>query len=699
LTTDPTAAVDALATYHGDDDDRARQIRAEATGRGVAVLRARPHTDRIRWVAATPSGAILSLSVDGTLARTARDGSSTVVARDVARIAEASYSPARHLLAYACDPADLCLYDVARDTRIPPASVLKGAHPVGISFSRDGRRLAIMSKESELMVFEVADAARPALQLRRPIARGDDVKFFEDDIVAANTADGIEFVHLQGGSEAFPVADNSYWDASPDEHLFAITNIRGQISVMEGSPVRLAARSDLCRGRFAGIQFVPGQRSIAYACRDGAVGIWDLRRDAIDHRRQLEGHAEGIAVSPRGDHVIIAGDTGAVSVLDLAGDLIATYKGHEFRVNALAAPTVEHPFVISADVRGAVRVWPLPTHFARVAATTNSKFYAAFLDRAGTTITATSLQPELTSVSPSAGVRTIRPHEYSNILLQPSSTGATFASYGYNDVIELWSSATMTRTRVINTGQGSVSQLSLAGDSGELVSSGRDGRLVRWSASGDPTQIARVDQPIDGFVALRTTGSLLFRTADGALWRVDPGAPPVLFRPGGSRVLSLVASSDQRTVYAGNAGGEVIAIDTRTWRTEDLLHAGAAVQELSVTPDGDTLAVATDDGLIHVRARNDDAPGPGATTWSTLRAHARHQALTSDGLLIVLSTDGTIWLYSVPHRRWLCLSVGAADLRWVAVSGNDTTAVAVDYEGRLISIDLDAARNLLTNSL
>jgi WD40 repeat protein len=257
----------------------------------------------------------------------------------------------------------------------------------------------------------------------------------------------------------------------------------------------------------------------------------------------------------------------------------------------------------------------------------------------------------------------------------------------------------MTRTRVINTGQGSVSQLSLSGDTGELVASGRDGRLVRWSASGDPTQLARADQPIDGFIALRTTGAILFRTADGALWRIDPGAQPTLFRPGGSRVLALVASADQRTLYAGNAAGDVLAIDTRTWRTDEVLHAASAIQELSIAPDGDTLAIATDDGRIHVRARSDDAPTSAAPTWLTLRAHARHQALTSDGLLIVLSTDGTIWLYSVPRRRWLCLSVGSADLRWVAVSGNDTTAVAVDYEGRLISIDLDAARDLLTNSL
>src|SRR5262249_4589297 len=158
-------------------------------------------------------------------------------------------------------------------------------------------------------------------------------------------------------------------------------------------------------------------------------------------------------------------------------------------------------------VRGAVRAWPLPLRIAKVVATSNSKFYSAFLDHAGTSITATTFQSVLTFLSPSAGIRTIGPHDVSNILLQPSSSGATFATYGLNDVLELWSSATTRRTRVINTGQGSVSQLSLVGDTGDVISSGRDGRLVRWTASGDQTTIAHVDQPIDGFVILPSSGA------------------------------------------------------------------------------------------------------------------------------------------------------------------------------------------------
>jgi WD40 repeat protein/tRNA A-37 threonylcarbamoyl transferase component Bud32 len=697
LVTDPSAALDALAGYHGSDADRLSQIRAEATGRGVALLRARPHSTEIEWLQGLPNGAILSLGAADTLTRTAPDGTSVVIARDVARVGDTAYSPLRHLLAYSCDRASVCMYDVQHDARIPAAAVLQDVRPVGIALSPNGALLAIMSQESELLVVEIADPTHPVLTLRKPIVHGNDVKFFENDIVGANTVEGIEFVHLQHGSEVFAVSENSYWDSSPDEHLFALTNIHGQVSVMTGSPVRLLARAELCQSRFAGLQFVPGRRSIAYACRNGVVGIWDVRRKTLTRQLHIEGHADHIAVSPDGDYVIVAGGTGTVTILDLVTDLVASYRGHEFRINAIAPPTPEYPMVISGDSRGGLRVWRLPPRIVGVAATTDSKFDDAFLDKQGTTITATTRLPELTVISPDMATRTIRPHNASNTLLRPSRTRDTFATHGFYDAIELWSAATMTRTREIKTGHGSVTKVELIGDSGEAITSGRDGRLVRWSAAGQDTLLARVDQPIDSFVWLPITGAIVFSTLDGALWRRNGDGRVVSLRQAGSRVRVLVATSDERTIYSGSTSGDVVAIETNSWHQDLILQSGSSIQQLSVTPDGDTLAVATVDGLIHLRTRRQDTSHRETGTWQTLATQARSQALTSDSLLIVLSTDGTIRIYSVARGRWLCIPVGSADLRRLAVSGDETRAVAVDYEGRLLSINLQAARQRLAD--
>src|SRR5262249_8799018 len=212
------------------------------------------------------------------------------------------------------------------------------------------------------------------------------------------------------------------------------------------------------------------------------------------------------------------------TVLDMTTDLVASYKGHEFRLTAIAPPTPGHPVVISADVLGSLRAWPLPPRVARVAATTDRRFYAAAF-RDESTVTATSFGGGLTTFSPATGIQTSGPHEDLNIQIQPSSSWRTFATYGLEDALEIWSWASLQRTRVLPTHHGSVSQVALLGDSGELISSGRDGRLVRWPASGEPAVLAKLDQPIDSFARIARTGEIVFAGADGARWRTDGGRP------------------------------------------------------------------------------------------------------------------------------------------------------------------------------
>jgi hypothetical protein len=377
LATDPSAAVDALASYRGADLDRADQIRAEATGRGVAFLRALPHTENVQWAQGAADGSILSLSSDGTIARTSREGGAVVLDRRVAKRGAVTYSPSRHLLAYACDPSDVCLFDALRVAPIPVASTLRGTNAAGMSLSPNGTLLALISGESVLTIFDVTDPARPVLRLRKETDRGVDVEFIADDAVAVASLTGIELVRMDRDPERFSLADLSRWAVRASEHELALATARGQAVVLESFPLRVAARAELCPGPITSLDFVPGRRSIAYACREGTIGLWELQRGTVMPRAQLEGHADLISASPAGDYIVAAGGNGTVVVLDLDTDLVTFYKGHGFRLTSITPPTPEHPFVISGDVRGAVRAWPLPPRLARVAATASSPFLTA----------------------------------------------------------------------------------------------------------------------------------------------------------------------------------------------------------------------------------------------------------------------------------------------------------------------------------
>ena len=716
LATDPSAAVDTLATYHGgdvgsdvgSDVDRARQIRAEAAGRGVAILRAVPHSDNACWAEATANGGVVSLSTDGTIALTARDGSSRIVARGVADLGQSAYAPARHLLAYACDPADVCFYDVARTASVATAPALRGVRAAALAFSPRGTLLAWMSRDSVVKVLDVTDPQSPSVLLTRPVTGGTDVMFLDDDIVAAHTLTGLEFIHIghighigplgpsAAADEPFAVPGNSYWDANASAHQFATATERGQAVVFEGAPLRITARAELCHGPVSGLRFIPGRPDLAYACRSGVVGTWRPSDGTVTPRLVLDGHAGPLTVSPSGEYIIAGGGNASVNVLDLTSDLVTSYKGHSFRLISIAPPTPDHPVVVSTDAGGAVRTWPLPARFARLAATVSSPLHRAIFDAGSKRLIATTYDDTLTTFSASAGIGSAGPHDIYNMFLEQSAGGSAFAAYGFDDHIELWSTGAPARTAAINTKQGTVSQLQFAGATDDVIAAGHDGRLVRWTSSGHETLIARIDQPIVAFAQAPATGAIVLGGADGALWRTAAGGRPVALTGAGARVTRMLALPDQRTVYSGYASGDVVAIDTSSWQRTLVLAAGAAVQELASTADGRTVAVATRDA-IHLGTTG---PGPasGGLAWVAIPIRVRHLALAPDGLLVALGRDGTIWMYSVPRRAWLCLPAGTTDLNRVVITASGSTAAVLDAEGHLIWIDLDAARRVLADA-
>ncbi|HSS01979.1 MAG TPA: serine/threonine-protein kinase [Kofleriaceae bacterium] len=693
LATDPSAALDALSSYRGTDHIRADQIRAEAVGRGVAVLRTVPHTEDIQWTGFGPDGSILSLSSDGTIARTYLDGSSSVLTRGVAKIAMVAYSPARYLLAYTCDPSDLCLFDIAHAVRTPLASTLQGAGANGASFSPDGTLLAVVSLDNTLRIIDVKDPSRPTIKLVTRTAGNTDLTFIDDNVLAIALQDGIELVRVTGESEVFAVPGFVRWASSASEHQIALALKSGPAVILQSFPARIIAKAELCSGMIAHLQFIPRKAGFAYACKDGSVGVWDPQRASVQRRAQIEGHANFVEVSPNGEYIIAGGGNGVVTVIDLSTDLIASYRGHGVPLTSLAAPTLDHPFVLSADTRGALRVWAAPPRFARVVATSSTPFKSAFFHKDSRTIIAASWAHALTVFSPATGVQNLEPHESLNFSLRHSTSGHTFAAFGPQDVVEVWSSDSMTRTRVIATAHGSVTQLQFIDGSEDFMTSGNDGRLVRWTVGGTQTLVTQSKQPIDNFTTASPSGPILYSTTDGALWRIDASEVHLL-RIGDSRISRIVAAPRHEKVYVGYTNGDVLAFDTRSWVANIIFRGASAIHEIVLTENEDTIAILTSVGMVYLgRYQNGSNADP--AEWEQLVTQSRNIALTSDHLLIAACPDGIVWIYAVNQQHWLCLPLQTAYLGELAVTSNGNTAVALDREGRLISIDLEAARNLL----
>jgi WD40 repeat protein len=699
LTTDPSAAVDILATYRGADRDRANQLRAEAIGRGVALLRAVPHTDNIVWATGTPDGAVVSLSTDGTISRTSLDRNTIVLARGATPWPVFSYAPSRHLLAYACDPADLCMMDVLQGTRIAISPEFRDAHLVGVAFSPGEDQLALISGTGVLRVFDVRAPAQPVEHLHVNTGDGHDVLFVDEDTIAVGTPAGLKLVRGSSNTQTLLVPDGSLWDASARDHQLAIATTRGQGLLVATDPLRITARETLCQGAVSGLKFIPGQRVVAYACTEGTVGTWDLQSGKLAPRAHIEGHADTLAVSATGDYLLVAGGNGTLTVIDLYTDLVTSYRGHEFRLTAVSPPTAEYPFLLSADVRGGLRVWPLPNRGARVVANLHTRFLSAMFDEKADSIIATTHATELTVFSPSKGVRAVGPHAGKAGFIERARNGSMFAAYGASESIELWSSATMARERILDVHHGAISHLEFVADTGDFLSVDHDGRLVRWTTAGDQKTVARFNQPLTMFAQAHASKTTVVNTADGALWRVDDDGRVLPLKAGGVRVTRMLAFPDGASVCIGYGNGDVIIIDTKSWQQTLLLHAPEAVQDIALTLDGRTIAIAANDNVIRVGARHGDAWNDAGTTWTSLAARARQIALAPDGLLVAACIDGTVWLYSPARKTWLCLPTGTADLTLAVLTTDGEAGAVLDAEGRIIWIDLKAVWKELDGTL
>ena len=692
LASDPSAALDALADYHGDDLDRTRQIRAEALGRGVAELRAAPHTDSIEWVQGTADGDVFAFGRDGRITRTSRDGRSRVIVDDVKKGRVYAYAASRHLLAYLCDPDDLCLLDLTTGNRMHVAESRYA--PLALSFSPDDAQLALLSRTGDLWVFDVRFPDQPVELAHLHPGPAGGVLFLHRDAIVLGTRAGILVVRLDGKVESFADPDGYIWDRGLEDRQLVIATFKGGLQLVDTAQLRITTEIQACRELISGLRTIRRTAAIAYSCKDGTVGIWDPRQTTVRVVAHLGGHADRVEASPAGDYLVAAGDKGTLALIDLQTRITTLYQGQGFQLTAISPPTPEYPHPISADVRGGLRVWPPPKRITRVLANIHhERVYSAAYDPQDKTAIAVTTGPVLFSYSATGGLREAA-HTLSTPFLAISADRTEFATYGSTSMVEIWSLSPLARRTVLDTGHGTVSHVEFVAGTGDLVTSGQDGEIIRWSSSGARRPIQHLQQPIDGFVLVPDGSSLVVATRDGALWRIDKDDHLIALHPAGPRVTQMRALPDGATVFVGLASGEVRMLDLNIGRLAHPVRATEAIQDIALAPSGDAVAVAANDGTIHLGARRGTTWQ--AITWTTLAVRARKIAFTPDGLLVAITPDGVVWAYAPRLRAWACIPTTTADLTALVFDDTATTAFVFDVDGQLMSIDLEATRNLLS---
>jgi WD40 repeat protein len=521
------------------------------------------------------------------------------------------------------------------------------AGPVSsVAFSPDGRTLAAGDSDGTVIVWGLANPARPGHLLAAGAGSVSSVAFSPDGrTVAMGSFDGRvilwdladltrprQFLEAHAGS-VFSVV------FSPDGRTLAAGDSDGTVVMWDlTTPVRSRQLRSPHAGRAGAVfsvAFSPDGRTVATASDDGTATLWDLT-DPARPQRSLEGHTSSVnsvVFSPDGRTVATASDDGTAMLWELT-DLTRPQRlrpapsSKTSKVTAVAFAPDGHTAATASD-DGTTTVWDFtdftrpqslrpapPSHTGRVSS-------VAFSPNGRTLATggsdATIILWDLTARAqpqrlgqPLAG----QPSSVDSVKFAPDGRTLTTTSSDGTVIVRDLIDPDRTQPQLSNTHASHlVDSLAIAPNDRTLVTADGEGSVILWDLT-DRTQPRPLGQPLSGHhspvtsAAFSANGRTL-ATADGEgsviLWDLTNRTQP---RPLGqplsghhSPVTSAAFSANGRTLATADGEGSVILWDL-TNRTQPRPlgqplsgHIGS-VTAAAFAPDGNILATGGSDATV-----------------------------------------------------------------------------------------------------
>jgi WD40 repeat protein len=693
---DPSAAFDRLRGYRGDDTRQLAMLRAHAVGLGLATVRAQPHTQSVYLIRPLADGTLLTLGADGKVAKTARDGTSRVIARGVAPQYTFAYAERRHLLAYACTATGICVLDVERETLRAPPTGQPSLAPTCLAFSPDEAQLAAISPRGEVSVWQFPDDAPAVATYSVKLEDGDAIRFADDRTLMLDTAHRVQVVHLPAAPGA-PAIDGPSLDGSGHTtsstalHLIAVATGDGELLAIDSASHAERLRAQVCKGYVNRLLVLSVRAAVAYGCQDGDVGVIALAGGAPRVLAHLDGGAATLATSDDDRYLIAGGTDGTLAIFDAATGAVTTRLGHAARVGALLAPSPGFPYVASGDESGNLRTWPLPAADLRVVATTASRLAHATPLAGGGPIVAVGFDDEIAWTARDGRTGALPDHSAARSLITASAARSRFALFGTDEGIEVWTftpaAAAMWDRQTWRSRHGAVTAAAFTARD-QLIAGHRDGSLALWPAgtADAPRDLGTIREPIEQVRALPGREAAVIAGASGALWLADEaGVHEIAREP--EPITSIACAPDARWLAVGTGRGHVQLYDVVSHAHHTAWSAPSWIEQVVFSPDGARLAISTN-GRVHLVELAGDAR---ASRWRGLELEARFAAFSPDGAWLAAAGDrGELWLYRAADDRWRYLATGGAQLSQAVFSADSAQLVATDPGGRAIAIDMTA---------
>ncbi|MEV0822479.1 nSTAND1 domain-containing NTPase [Nonomuraea rubra] len=559
------------------------------------------------------------------------------------RVSALAYAPGGGMLATSGSDGSLILWDLARARAVRRLSTVNGCAPGtetrSVAFSRNGRTLAQLTRQSWACLWDVRDPASPRLLSRVPTSAL--VLAFGPDGGTLALGDGKTVKLMDVKDPARPVT----------------------LSVSQGHRdvvVRLAYSAD---------------GSILASARDGVI-LWDVTRPrrpvrlaTIKEPRYLD----ALAISPKGDRLVAAEHSGNLIAWDIRDprrpQVIARWTGHHAIVYSLAY-SPDGTTVASAGQDRAAVLWDVApaTPVRRTTFSTAGRLGAVAFNPAGTQIATgedtgvTTLwnvnapaEPRARAHLPTGMVATARhgglmavagepsllydltdparpraagrlPCGQADTAVAVSPDGSTVATAPLHGPVSLWDAADPARPRLISTIPGRTGRLVFSPDGRTLaVNVGLGSEFELWSIAdrGAPAFLSIVADPAQGRLTTMAFGRDGRTLAVGgpydvsALWDItdparprrtsplppDPSVPPSDLGP--PRMAEAIAFSPGRDLIAvGDNDGTVLLWDVtdpaRPRLATRIADQTSQILSIDFSPDGRMLAAGSYDRTLMV---------------------------------------------------------------------------------------------------
>lgn len=354
------------------------------------------------------------------------------------------------------------------------------------------------------------------------------------------------------------------------------------------------------------IAFSPKGDKIAAANRDSTISYWDLPsgQKTLTFRGH-QGDVLDVAFSSNGEKIASASRDGTLKLWNLNGQVLATLRGHQSRINAVQfVPSHSRSQTLwSASADRTVRLWDLVNPLRTTYAGPSRGIVGTDISSDGKLIAAASDDHTLYLWSRYTG-RLVQRIQHPNSVLSAdfSPDGQTIVTGSWDGIARLWTIGGKLLHTLDGHNRKAIWDAVFSPDGQTIATGSIDGKVQLWGLDGRRKKIISAHTGEVRSVAFSANGQLLVSAGlDNTvkLWRIADGALLKIFR--GDRLSGFIdANFSPDGQFVAASGFDDMA---RVWTLDGeavaiLQGHEAEVRSVSFSSDSQQLVTTSGDGQI-----------------------------------------------------------------------------------------------------